>query len=321
MSGFDQLLKDRATRDVCPVPLNFDRHMEHILADLPEKQQKKSTGHPLRVALLAAALCVLLTVSALALSPTLRETLFQVLGGFGPYMQDVDEVVCAQSGIEVRVISAVADSYMTRVYAEVRDTEGDWLTADRRIVAFIDRSAQGDDEISIESGKCVGYDEKTGTILLEFKSWSDMSDDLGEMKLRIFSFRMNSPEERSGELDGEINLNVDVLTERKIILSGNLDGVELVEADISDLGIMLLTKGKVEPDLDHSCCVYKEDGTVIRARAVGGMSPVGNDGLNRTYLEFDDPVNPELVTGISVGCWMIPLDGNVAGAGYYKFPR
>lgn len=317
MNGFDQLLKNRTIREDCPVPLDFESHMERVLGNLPAKQQKRRAGHPLRVVLLAAVLSILCAVSALALSPGLRETLAEVLAGFEPYMQEVNGVACVQGGVEVRIISAVADSYMTRVYAEVRDSEGEWLTADRRIVAFIDRKAQEqDNRLSIESGKYVGFDEKTGTALLEFKSWGNFSDDLGEMKLHIFSFCMNSPEERSGELNWETDLNVEVLAKRKVALNGAVDDLELVEAEISTLGLMLLTEGTVGISNDHLYLVYLKGGTIVCAHTSGGMMTEENGGVNRNYLEFDDPLDPKQVVGISIGDWMIPFYGDTAGEGY-----
>ena len=318
MSEFDQLLKNRAAQEDCCVSSSFDSLVEYSLENLPEQQRKRS-GRPMRVVLVAAALCVLCAVSALAVSPSLREALAEILGGFEPYMQDIDEAVCVQDGVEVKVIAAVADSYMTRVYAEVRDWEGDWLTADRRIVGFIDRKVQEEnsrqisDAIFIESGKCVEFDEENNTALLEFKSWGNFSDDLGSIKLRIFSFCMNSPEERSGELDWEIDLDVEILTKREIPLSGAVDDLELVEAEISTLGIMLLTEGTVGIGKDHLYSVHLEDGTVVYAHTAGGMMTGENDGVNRNYLEFDDPVNPEQVIAISIGDWMIPFDNNTAG--------
>lgn len=274
-----------------------------------------------RAVLAAALICVVLIGSALALSPGLREQLAAVLGGFEPYMQDIDEAVCVENGIEIRVISAVADSYMVRVYAEVRDLEGGRLTADLSAAGTIERKVQeengGQTGGSVGTGKCVGFDEKTGTALMEFKTWGNLSNDLGEMKLCVFSFFPMSSNKIEGERNWEISLDVEVLARREITLSGIVDGAELVKAKISALGIMLVTKKEaVIPAGDDQCSVYLEDGTVVRARTYAGMA-AGENGLNRTYLEFDDPVDPEQVIGISIGQWYVPLDGDTAGEGYW----
>ena len=322
MTGWDQTLKERAARESSPVPAKLDRRVEEMLENLPEQGRTRGTIRPLRAVLLAAALCVLCAVSAFALSPGLREQLAEALGGFGPYMQEIDGAVCVQEGIEVRVISAVADSDMTRVYAEVRDLEGDRLTADLSVAGIIERKVQeengGQTGGSVGTGKCVGFDEETGTALLEFKTWGNLSNDLGEMELCIFSFFPTSPEKRiEGEQGWRIDLSVEVLAKREVTLSGTVDGAELVEAKISTLGTMLVTRGAANlPASDDRCSVYLKDGTVVHAHTYAGMV-AGEDGLSRTYLEFDDPVDPEQVTGISVHYWMIPFDGDTAGEGYW----
>lgn len=266
----------------------------------------------------AAAACAVLIGSALALSPTLREQLTAALGGFGPYMQEIDEAVCVENGIEIKVISAVADSYMVRVYAEARDLEGDRLTADMGVSGFIDRKAEEETKgirSATGGGKCVGFDEETGTALLEFDTWGDFSSDLGEMTLDIFL--LDVPDGSIVvEHDWTMDLNVEVLSRREIALNGTVDGAELVEADISALGAMLLTKGAACLGKDYLYSVYFKDGTVVHPYYRGGIGG-GEDGPNCTYLKFNDPVDPDQVTGISIHYWMIPFDGDATGEGYW----
>lgn len=266
----------------------------------------------------AAAACAVLIGSTLALSPGLREQLAAALGGFGPYMQEIDEAVCVENGIEIKVISAVADSYMVRVYAEARDLEGDRLTADMGVFGFIDRKAEEEPEGgrgATGSAKCVGFDEETGTALLELDTWGDFSSDLGEMKLLIYS--LDVPGNRIvGEHSWKIDLNVEVLSRREIALNGTVDGAELLEADISALGAMLVTKGAACLGARYVYSVYFKDGTVVHPYHSGGMG-IGEDGPSYVYLKFDDPVDPDQVTGISVHYWMVPFDGDVAGEGYW----
>lgn len=259
--------------------------------------------------------------AVLALSPGLREALAEALGGFEPYMQEIDGVVCVENGIEIKVISAVADSYMTRVYAEARDLEGDRLTADLGVWGMIERTVQEETDGQIigfaGGGKCVGFDVETGTALLEFKTWGNFSSDLGAMKLLIFSLFLNATEERIGDERGwVIDLNVEVLPRREIALSGTVDGAGLRKAEISALGTMLVTEGKAALGDSYLYSAYFKDGTVVHPHANGGMATGGN-GPNCTYLEFEDPVDPEQVIGISIGCWMIPFGGDAFGEGYW----
>jgi hypothetical protein len=320
MTQFDQALKARATREDCPIPPALDGQVSAILNDLPRRNRSTRTLRPLRAALLAAALCLLCAASALALSPTLRERLTAALGGFQPYMQEIDGAVCVANGIEIRVVSAVADRYMTKVYAEVRDLEGNRLNADLSVWGLITRVEQGDaGQISgfTGGGKCVGFDEETGTALLEFHTWSNASDYLGEAQLSIFNLFLNSPTDQiGGEQHWTLDLDVEILDTRCVALNGAVDGAELVRADISALGTMLVTKGEAALGDGYLYSVYLEDGTVVHPQSQGGAADV-EGGVGNTYLAFDDPVDPEQVTGISIHAWMIPLEGATAGEGYW----
>ena len=75
-----------------------------------------------RTALLAAALCGALAVSALALSPTLRQALEDALGGYAQYARPVDGAAVS-NGAELRVVSALNGGSILKVYAEVRGLE------------------------------------------------------------------------------------------------------------------------------------------------------------------------------------------------------
>ena len=321
MNEFDRGLKARAAEEASPVPADFDGRIGKILESLPEKPHAVRRGRALRPALLAATLCVLLAVSALALSPGLREQLAAVLGGFEPYMQELDGTVCVQEGIEVRVISAVADSYMTRIYAEVRDLEGNRVTEDLTAVAAIARIASEENRGWVAGAKCVGFDKETGTALLELKEWvgDESFDGVEKMKLQVYSFFPNSPEEIRAEQGWEIDFSVENLAQRRFLLNGTVDGTELMQAKMSTLGIMLETKGKtgsaVIPAVEYQCGIYLKDGTVVQAHTYAGTA--GGDSSNETYLEFDDPVDLDQVTGILVNGWMIPIDGDTAGEGYW----
>lgn len=129
MTEFDQALKERAARESCPVPMEFDRRVNTILAELPEERRGVRRRGPVRVLLSAAALCVLCVVSALALSPGLREALTQALGSFEPYSQMVEGVAAVDQGIEVRVLSTISDNSCATIYLSVTDLTDDRLEA------------------------------------------------------------------------------------------------------------------------------------------------------------------------------------------------
>ena len=85
------------------------------LAAQPERRAHRPWNAG-RTVLAATLLCVALIASALAVSPGLRETLAAALGSFAPYAQEMEEGVCVENGIEVKVLSAMADSSIVKVY-------------------------------------------------------------------------------------------------------------------------------------------------------------------------------------------------------------
>lgn len=132
-----------------------------------ERTSAKKSRHPLRTALLAAAVTALLATAALALSPTLRDALASALGGFAPYAQDLtdQELTCTDQGIQLKVVSALADGNVYRVYFTLQDLEGDRLDE----FTFPDLSigiSEGESHFGIEShsnGVLVSYDPETRT--------------------------------------------------------------------------------------------------------------------------------------------------------------
>lgn len=117
---------------------------------------------PLRIGLTAAALCVLLVVTAVAAAPSLREALNQALGSFAPYAQEVEGVSVSDQGIELRVVRALADENGGTVYIEAADRTGDRLSGS-----------------SVLNGDpCLAYDSQSRTALFA-KSFSALELELG----------------------------------------------------------------------------------------------------------------------------------------------
>ena len=93
----------------------------------PREAAVKKRPTPLCGLLIAAAAAAALAVTALALSPTLRDALRGALGAFPPYAQNMagKGVSAVDQGIEVRVVSALADGNTIIVYFEAQDLTGD----------------------------------------------------------------------------------------------------------------------------------------------------------------------------------------------------
>ena len=127
MSDFDVRMRERARTEDCPEPKNFEYFVRTQLEELPPRKRK--WRGILRHGLIAAAVCVVLVGSVLAASPTLRDALSALLGGFEPYSQTVEGVAVADQGIEIRVVSTLADENGGTIYLTVTDLTGNRLEA------------------------------------------------------------------------------------------------------------------------------------------------------------------------------------------------
>lgn len=161
--------------------------VEAITAPAGQRPQRR---RPHAVAAVAAALA--LTVSAGALSPGVRGMLSEALGGFEPYAQEVQMDAVVDQGIEIKVLSAMADSTATVVYAQARDLTGDRLRGEMRITGVIQSQAAVPGASITSYAECAGYDEETGAALLKFtsmKSQPEAETGAVERQLVIFDFQ------------------------------------------------------------------------------------------------------------------------------------
>ncbi len=108
-----------------PRPEQMERLLSAIRTQ-PERTPGRA-GPVVRRVLVAAAVCAALALTALAVSPTLREALVNALGRFQPYSQTVEGMSVTDQGIQVTVLSALSDGNTAQVYYEVRDLTGDRL--------------------------------------------------------------------------------------------------------------------------------------------------------------------------------------------------
>lgn len=101
---------------------------EAILAAAGRMTERENRRRPLRTGLMAAAICAALAVTAVAVSPPLRETLIQFLGSFEPYAQEVEGVSATDQGIELRVVRVLADKNGGTAYLEAEIWRGSGCT-------------------------------------------------------------------------------------------------------------------------------------------------------------------------------------------------
>lgn len=156
------MVREQYRKELEQVKLN-EEQMAHLvnLMTAPPVRRARRAG---RIALAAAVLTAVLSVAALAVSPTLRQTLEDLLGGFAPYSQEVEGVSVEDQGIRVSVVKALGDESGGTAYFEIQDLTGDRLTQDTKILAYVRPDA---------------YDPEKRTLLAEFK-WDQDYDHLNE---------------------------------------------------------------------------------------------------------------------------------------------
>lgn len=190
MEQFDSMVKEMAKKEECMVPNGFDERLKDVLDGLPPKVKKRGIG-AVKGALIAVAVCAALLCTAFAASPSLREMLADALGGFAPYAQEQEDKTYIMDGFEVKVLSALSDGSTLRAYVQVRDLEGDRLSADMEPFGTVDLRSEADmrgegafRSFSNDPGYAV-YDEESKTALLVFTSWAQVFGDLSNAKLEI----------------------------------------------------------------------------------------------------------------------------------------
>lgn len=268
---------------------------------------KKRCRAPLwRTGLIAACVCFALAGTALAGSPGLRERLSRWLGGFAPYVQDVEEVSCTQAGIEVKVVSAMADTAMVKVYAEARDLEGDRLSADMSVHGRVKREIATDGLVgSVFGAKCISYDESTKTALLEITTWG-MGSELTGAELIIMDMGDVYADMGVGDVHGDwkLPLTIEQVETRSFKMCKQVGSVKLRGLSLSPLGLALETEG--EAYLSSDVALSFENGDTLRMEKSfmgGGVSETGRT----VHWDFDDPIDIDTVVGVSVGGCYIPL--------------
>lgn len=205
--------------------------------------RRETRRRPLRAALIAAATCAALAVSVVAASPDLRARLADLLGAFAPYAQKVEGVTAIDQGIQIQVVSALADETEGWVYLAVTDLTGDRLDASTDL-----------DGLNYVDGGLQSYDPETKTALFKQRIYMGSRDEAGKLTLQINRVTPNvvriCPEEQ--RVDGVVYEDpVDLPTE--LICSAPLQSFELTSNDMvetsRDLGRTVLIPGQTPADL------------------------------------------------------------------------
>lgn len=165
------MFQDRYRKDIEAVGPT-EEQLARLTAALEEQEGKpmKTVKLTFKTVLIAAALCVAMAVTALAVSPGLREALGELLSGFEPYVQMVDGTTAVADGIEVKVVSAMSDPNTARIYYEVRDLKGNRVD-DKSIIdveAYIPEEGEEKwDTMSFSGGSSLHYDPESKAALMD----------------------------------------------------------------------------------------------------------------------------------------------------------
>ena len=297
----------------------YRKEMDDVKLSEQQKEQLTAlmAAQPVRTArragrtfLVAAAVCALCAVSALALSPTLRQMLEAAQGNYTQYAVPVEACV-VKNGIEIRIISALADNTKVVVYAEARDLEGNRLSGEMEVVGVVQPETIAQD-IGISScthwAQCVGYDTETGTALLEFTTWGLIPGEDTQLELEVVCMA-------AGEESWHIPFDPERQEVRRIALSDTVNGVPLERLELSPLGAALYARGHVGYS---DVAIHLSDGTVLHPKKEWGGSTGGAEGPVSRYWSFEEPVDPVEVIGLSIQYWYIPIQADgTAGPGYW----
>lgn len=195
----------------------------------------------LRVFLIAAALCIAVTATALAASPGLREQLFEALGDFAPYSREIDKSSAVDQDFEISVLSAVTDRYRLKLYVQVRDlTRERMIDENTKIWCKVQRDTGEENVLS----NCVAFDPDTHTALFEINEEreepSDLQEDIrfwmGYVWPQVYEFSTSEPLPK--ELISEEILDSMTLDNGQVVLKPGQTPAPLSGFDKAELSSM-----------------------------------------------------------------------------------
>lgn len=315
MEQFDETLRELAKKEELAVPEGFDGRLQDVLDHLPPRVKKRGPG-ALKTALLAAAACAALLCTAFAASPGLRELLAQTLGGFAPYAQAQDGQAYEMDGLEVRVLSAMADQDTIRVYVQFKDLKGDRLSDHINGMGLVDTPDPPNDDSGIRGNtfgaRCLGYDEDSKTALVVFSTWGRVYEDLSGATLVLYHmYDEQTLEDITSDTTLNIPLDIEMMSSTALDKDTELAAGFFAETvRLSPLGLTAVTYGDVQYGYlaRARLRLHMADGTeVLSAREDGGPNGQGSYGQygtdsSRRVLtwNFRDPLEVEQIQSVTI---------------------
>ncbi len=307
---FDAQMKGRAGTEDCPIPQDFAERLEMRLEALPaQAKRKKRLGRRI-IAIMAAVL--ILTGSALAISPTLREQLSRALGLFEPYTTPFEGASAVEQGVEIRLLSAMADEYTARIYLEVQD-----LTEKRPMgdisnlwIDFL-TPLEGSEIQGMSFGtKILGYEETTHTALVELSAAGEDYSQTENWNLAISRIRFsNRYEQEDITGDWEIPFTLTPLKTRTISLDAG-DYSDFHTLKISPIGIVLEGGPNSFLQATEAEVIFADGHSEPVQR---GFSSGGTEQTTSSWA-FSEPVSPDEIVRLELPCWTITLHSTSQGS-------
>lgn len=209
----------------------YRREMDQVIWTEEQKQRLRQVmarpnSRPRRLTrrmAAAAAVAAALIVSAVAAGTSVWQRIQERQGPFAGIAQTIEGAVCTDQGIEVQVLSAVADDVRAEIYFTVRDTTGDRLD---------DQIVLSPAEDSDMSGRLVEYDADSHTALF----MASMSNYTPQAQSGGGVFSVDG--KKAAWIGEHIRLSLDGLTTRQ----GDLEA-QVSCADMSDQLLQSLPLG------------------------------------------------------------------------------
>lgn len=307
---FDARMKGRAGTEDCPIPQDFEKRLEMRLEALPaQARSKKRLGRRI-IAMMAAVL--ILTGSALAISPTLREQLSRALGLFEAYTTPIESASAVDQGIKVQILSAMADEYSVHIYLEIQD-----LTEElpmENILSLLTNSfvPKGDSKAKITSSgtNLLGYEAETHTALVEAYTEGEDYRSIRDWTLRISGIHFYS-NKKTETIYGtwELPFTLTPLEARTISLDGG-DGSNFHTLNISPIGMVLEGGPGSFLQATEAELIFADGHT----ESVEQGSGAGGTGLSISNWYFSEPVSPDEIIRVELPSWTITLNSENQGS-------
>lgn len=164
------------------------------------------------------------------------------------------------------------------------------------------------------------YDENTAAFEQDGKKYYDISyvrrpggPELPEYLAPITCvYKTEEPVEATWELPVTLR-SVEAVTSP---IFGLIDHNTLKELRLSPLGVVLVSTSTDWTQIEgYPLTVFLSDGATFHPES--GVNGHQKDGPNMARWVFDRPIEVNDITGVALGCWMIPVENGVAGEGYW----